>query len=323
MASPHTGNALPYTASARARNVHEQLFTLLKQWGHCDLVLDRQLSDPLGEQLPALAAQQLALPINPPKAALPPDECLMLARLTTQELELFDSSIDISLQQNTNASSTTRAIGGWLFSQDTSLEHMAQRLEQAMIVNIAQSPKALLRLWDPRVIGHLPRILSPQQLALLLGPIACWAWIDRSGQLQTITQPARQDTDTGTNVTPLLLPLRLSAAQDAAIDRIEYINTVLKALAGLGHHVHPSRDSAIDALLHTAQRKRHTQVTDLLSYTLHAVLINPSFDAIVPVQEAIQEAASNQLGLSAALDQFDDDFWAPHKTPADHWAAPA
>jgi hypothetical protein len=305
--------------SPPSNKVYEQLFTMLKQWGHCDLVLDRQLSDPLGEQLAALVDKQLALPVNPSKAALPADECMMLARLTTQELEVFDGSIEISLQQNTNASGTIRAIGGWIFSREASLERISKRLERAMIVSIFNSPNALMRIWDPRVMGHLPRILTPEQLALLFGPIDCWAWIDRSGQLQTITKPERTDTDT----LPSTLPLRVSADQDAAIDRIENINTLLKTLAGLGYRVHPSRDSTIDTLLHTAQRKGHTQITDMLSYALHALLVNPNFDAIAPVQEAINEAASSNEGLSAALGKFDDDFWVAYKTPAEYLATPA
>lgn len=303
----------PRRASAQPEGtVFEQVFNLLKEWGHCDLILDRAMSNPLDDELTELVAQQKAHPINPRKAAHSVDECLMMGRLSQDQLSFLERSIQLGLDQNIDLTRQIRAVGGWLFSRGLTSKIVARHLEKAIIVRIQQSPDALLRLWDPRVIGHLPRILTHEQMAALLGPIECWTWIDRSGQLQLLKRPA-------TSAAAALsapLPLRLSAEQSEAIDRIEHINTLLKALAKLGHSIAPERDHELDELLQAAQRKGHDKVTDMLAYCLHALLISKTFDTIPKVQQVIAQAQAKSLGLCVALEQFDDDFWEAHKTTA-------
>ena len=287
--------------------VFEQLFNLLKQWGHCDLILDRELSDPLLAELTEHASAHPVLPINPQKAALPLDECLMLARLRVQHLSLLDRSIEISLAQNSDPTRPARAIGGWLFSRVVAPKDVVKRLEKAMVVSLPDAaPVSLLRLWDPRVIGHLTRILTPAQVANAIGPMACWAWIDRAGRLRLLESAAHA---TPTYVSPSLM---LNVEQDAAIDRIEHINTLLKTLAGLGHAVDPDCDAELDALLLVARSKGHVTPVDMLAYCLHALLISENFDAIPEVQRVVAEAKIHGLGLCAALEKFDDSFWARH-----------
>jgi hypothetical protein len=295
------------TASATG-SVSEHLFNLLKEWTYCDLILDRELSNPLNVELEQLINDDLALPVNPKAAARPFDRCLMAARLSLDRLDVLERSIDIGLGQGTNSTREIRAIGGWLFSRDVSLEQVVRRLEQAIVVRIPNAPDAMLRIWDPRVTGHVERILTAEQLADLLGPIEGWAWIDRDGQLRILQKPALQG-----QVRAHVLPVRLSAEQDAAIDRIEYINTLLKTLAKLGHKVAASRDAELDELVRTAQAKGHRALPDMIAYCLHALLIAASFDAIPEVQQAIAKAHAQGLGLCVALEHFDDAYWDAQK----------
>lgn len=288
----------------------EQLFCLLKEYGQCDLLLDRELSDPLHEEVARLAAAQLpVLRINPKKAALPLDQCLMLARLTTKQLPLLDLSADIGLRQNTDPTQSIRSIGGWLFSRDAPPEKVAKWVESALVASVQRGANILLRLWDPRVIGHLPRILTAEQLSWVMGPVACWAWINRAGRLQVLRKPQVQLDGT------VLLPLRLSPAQDDALDRIEHINVLLKTLFKLGHAIDPARDAELDELLLLAQCKGHTHVPDLLAYALHALLIHKDFDTWPDVSDAISRARAQGLGLCAALEPFDDAYWAANALP--------
>lgn len=291
--------------------VSEQMFNLLKEWTYCDLILDRELSDPLSADHDELATQGLALSINPKAAARPFDRSLMAARISLGQLDVLERSIDISLEQNTDSTCQVRAVGGWIFSRDTSPERTAYWLEKAMIVRVHGAPKALLRVWDPRVIGHLARILTQEQLADLLGPVDAWAWVDRAGQLQLLSKPILSGQVRGQG-----LPLLLSAEQDAAIDRIEDINILLKTLSKLGHNMAPQRDQELDQLLCTAQRKGHRALPDKLAYCLHALLISTTFDAIPAVQQAIGAAHAQGMGLCAALDEFDDAYWDTQKLSA-------
>ncbi len=295
-----------------------RLFNLVKERGYCDLLLDRELADPLAPALAERPIQEPLLPINPLKARLPPDRCLMLARLRLAELPTLDDSLEIASRQCTQAGDPIRSIGGWLFSRDVPAQKMARHLEQAIVVRVDNAPDVLLRLWDPRVLPHLPRILTPEQLAAAFGRIECWAWMDRSGQLQVLQRPSAASI--------ARLPLRLSAEQDSAIDRIELINALLKTLGGLGHTVDPSRDRELDEVVLLAQRKGHTKEPDMLSFGLHALLISRTFDLLPEVRHAIQAAQAQGLGLREALSGFDDSFWAanvPKVAQASHEAATA
>lgn len=289
-------------------NFYEQLVGLLKEWGACDLLLDRELSDPLARALATESMRDRQHPVNPLRAALPADKYLKLVRLETFELPILDESLAIASAQCTQPGNPARSIGGWLFSRDVPTDRVARQLERAIVVRIENAPDALLRLWDPRVLPHLLRILSAEQMAEALGPIACWAWMDRSGQLQVMRRPAIE--------TAVHLPLRLTTEQDQAIDRIEYINTVLKTLHGLGHTIDPSRDRELDELVKLARSKGHDKVPDMVSYCLHALLVSKSFDTLPEVQDAIARAQAEGLGLCAALEPFDDAYWAASKIAA-------
>lgn len=287
--------------------VGEQLFSMVKQWGHCDLILDKELSNPFRDELADLATQKLTHYVNPKEAALPLDKSLMLARLSLEQLAFIDKSVELAQVQSLDPTLPVRAVGAWLFSDGVTPERMAKHLERAMIVRVRNAPDALLRVWDSRVISHVLRVLTPEQVAALMGPVCCWVWIDRTGQLQRFTRP---DNQMARNT---LLSLQLSTEQDEAIDRIEHINSLVAALAKLGHSVPPERDPELDAVLVTAQSKGHVDVTDMLAYALHAVLIHPNFDQLPEVAEAIAQARHQGLGLCVALESFDDVFWKSAK----------
>jgi Domain of unknown function (DUF4123) len=314
---PHSSAHQTASTTPQA-TVTEQLCSLVTEWGHCDLIIDRETSNPLSEELELLmnaenddgavqGPQVPILPINPLKAALEPDECLLLARLSLQQLPLLERSMEISLEQNVQVDQPVRSIGGWVFSRQADAQKIAEHIEKIQIVRVQNAPRAVLRFWDPRVIGHLPAILKPAQLSTLMGPIERWVWVNRSGQLQVLEKPAitksifdRQDE------------LFLSAEQDAAIERIAHINRLLSALAQLGHHPEPALDPELQKLLQCGQSKGHVTEADLLAYGLHAVHVSPNFDALLEVQQAIHQAHAQDLGLCDALEPFDDEFWATH-----------
>lgn len=282
-------------------NAYDRLFTLLKEWGHGDLVLDRTLGSPFHAELASLDAEKAVARINPRRIAASPHACPVLARLTPERLALLDASIALGLRQNRNPVQPARSVGGWLFSREVPVQRIAGHLERVLVAGIRGAPDALLRFWDPRATGFLSRILTPEQIAVLMGPVELWVWMDRAGHLRSIERPAAVQHE--------FMMLHLSAEQDAAIDRIESVNTVLKALAGLGKTIDPDRDPEIDALVAAAARKGHVHEADLLAYVLHALLVDADFDAWPEVREAMASAKRQGLGLCRALEQFDDAFW--------------
>jgi hypothetical protein len=289
--------------------VSENVFNLLRQWKFCDLVLDRELSDPFADELAALEVGRVVHRVNPKNAATHIDHCLMLVRLSTRDLPILDESIEISLEQNTSPLRPIRSVGGWLFSKESNSKRIAEWLEKVIIIRIQNSASAVLRIWDPRVIGHIAKILTEEQLYKILGPIEKWAWIDRAGHLRVLDKPAIRDP--GSRHSSILL----SPEQDLAIERIEYINTLLKAMAGLGYSVAVERDAELDSLVQLAQRKGHFESADVIAYCLHSLLIAPDFDQIPQVRDAIKSVRERGLGLCAALEQFEDNFWEANKLP--------
>ncbi|QAU34201.1 DUF4123 domain-containing protein [Janthinobacterium sp. 17J80-10] len=290
--------------------VNEQAFCLLKEFGHCDLILDPMLGDPLEAERAVLAAQKKVFSINPKKTSLPANQCLQMARLTIEELHIFESSIDIGTEENCDPTRASRSTGGWIFSRNVSSERLVKHVELAVVVRNEKFSEALMRVWDPRVMGHLARILSQEQLAGLLGPIEVWAWIDRDGKLRQLKNFRKGEV----GFTPATLPLRLSDEQDKAVDRIEVINLLLKALANLGRKIAPERDHVLDEILRSGQGKGHINTADLIAYGLHALLISKAFDAIPEVRQAIAQSKAKGQGLCSALEKFDDAFWDAHIT---------
>lgn len=293
-----------------SHSLTEQLFNLVKEAGRCDLLLDREFGAPLHEELQACSPAEPLQPINPLVSALPPDACLVVARVTLQQLELLDASAALALQESSSRQ-PLRTFGGWLVTGDVPAQRIAKHIEKAMIARVNGGPNFVLRLWNPLILPHLPRILTPQQLGAVFGPIERWGWIDRDGQLAWINRP---DVPRG----PLLwaLPLRLTPEQDAALDRIEYINALLRIMSAQGHAIAADRDQELDALLVKAQGKGHVTPPDMLAYALHSLQIGPNFDMLPDVQDAVREARAKGLGLCAALAEFDDAYWAAVKSAA-------
>lgn len=94
--------------------------------------------------------------------------------------------------------------------------------------------------------------------------------MDREGFMRHIENPALTDWKKGL----AQLPLRITADQEAAIDRIEELNLLLRTLAYLGHKIESSHDAGFDNLILLAQEKGHLGRADTLAFCLHALLVS-------------------------------------------------
>ena len=288
----------------RLEDAKNLLLTLLKQWGHCDVLLDRELSDPFTDELATLQDGGRVGLVNPKRASMSTGDCPAILRLSSAESSLLDASVDISARQNTDPRRPVRAVGGWLFGKTTNVGKVATHLASAVVVRIAGAADAMLRPWDPRTIAALQRILTPEQFSALMGPIEVWAWMDRAGKIQTIERDASA---------PATLPFKLSIEQDEAIDRIELFNTLLKTFAHMDRFVSPESDEALDSLLKVAHDKGHRNEFDALAYAVHAWIVGRDFDGVPEVKDAIIEMKTRGFGLARALEKFDDDYWAAYQ----------
>lgn len=110
-----------------------------------------------------------------------------------------------------------RSLCGWVISPhpiSSISRHISRRLGQ-------QKPsgrQALLRYYDPRVLQCLQSILDRNQLALLLGPIHHWVFIDHAGCFRVFSSCPQSMTQS---------EFSLSDSQWLSIDRIGLLNKTL------------------------------------------------------------------------------------------------
>lgn len=282
-----------------------QLFGLLKVHGHCDLLIDRVLSHPLAALVAAEAFEEPPVALNPKAISLDEAMCPLLLRLRMDNLALLEASISLAQRQWENAFAHGRPVCAWLFGASGTLHRHAAHIERQIIVRDPVLGRVALRFYDPRVMSRLRHILDASQLNQLLGPCHTWAWLDRQGLLQQQCQSESRAAGRSA-----LTALTLSVEQSSALGRIEVLNQTVAALDQLGTPWPVHEDEQIDRWLLEAVNKGHAERTDQVTYALHAAMVGPDFDSHPKVQTAIAAACSQGLSLNAALDGFDDAFWA-------------
>jgi hypothetical protein len=280
----------------------EQLFGLLKAHGHCDLLLDCTLGNPLHDEIAAEQLSEPPAPVNPALVALEPQACPVVIRLGPGNLALLDASIEVA-QRHAAPGVPSKPVCAWLFGATQSAASVAAHLARQIIVRNPGGGKDYLRIHDPRVFAQLLHMATPEQLARWLRPFNTWVWMDRTGQLQRTQRPLDVEVHRSMD------SVTLSAEQDLAVDRIELLNQTLSTLTGLKQDWPTEDDLKLDQWLVQARQKEHMERVDQLAYVLHAALVHSQFDVHPEVSAAIAAAKRSGLGLCAALSAYDDEFW--------------
>lgn len=227
-----------------------------------------------GEQLPAgISATPVARHVLADSVDLMP-KLVDLDRLTdSQRVELI-----VGMQTGT-------ASGGSLFvSALLASEATTQQIESHIAaIQVCRGPngnRAWLRVHDPRVWLHLPRIFGDGAMRSIFGPITQWSvcfggkWIATRLADNTLPRTARPVT----------------AVEWAALERIGVINRVL---ARMGCHTVDCLDKtspAVDALVQRGQSRHALQrVDDLVAYAMLGMTIHPRFDESAIALRAITD----------------------------------
>lgn len=285
--------------SKQLQNLKNRLFTQVKTYGHCYLLLDPALGPVLEDDIQAAdIAEEDQATILDPLLALEPEKALILLRLTTRNIELLDACVALALTSNTDMSDPQRGVCAWIFSPQP-ISKLAVHLKHWLNVAIPAQKRIFFRYYDPRVATHLPRILSATQISEWLKGIEEWSWVDRDGQWQTIkpVEPIENKA--------LYLP-QLDELQWAALQRVETINLCLRTLQSIeAVSPPPTQDYRVDDWVSAAQTKGYTAQEDAIAYALHAWLVHPQFMEHSAVQHALIESSKNNGGLCQALAQFE------------------
>lgn len=194
-----------------------------------------------------------------------------------------------------------RCVCGWIVDPGEPYA-LARSLGSAALVTTPEKERWPLRYWDPRVIGHLPRVLAPDQYAALRSCLGNWWYIDDKLHF-ALALPARQDARGA-------LPLRFDPAQWHRLQRIGHINELMRLASDW--HLAPGQDLArqIDETMQRAERLGFTGDDDLNVFAVCALIGHARFDEHPRVAQSIAKARATGLGFTAAIDEYDDDFWA-------------
>lgn len=184
-----------------------------------------------------------------------PVEDSVLPRLVRLDELDMDVRIDVMERGHAWLKDSGKPLFGALLDVTADDESVDAHLKSRMRVTRPGHGRFWLRFHDHRVFGHLVRILTPPQLACLLGPARTWTWFDpNEGAWLQIAKPKVEST-----------PLRsLDAPQWEQLQRIELLNVVASSLRrrlgnqGLGVESMTRLDGVLAGVLgsagHTSRR---------------------------------------------------------------------
>lgn len=139
-------------------------------------------------------------------------------------------------------------VSGWLES-DLSTQALAGALAANLVQPIPTGRRALIRMYDSRVLQHLHALLNSDQLDALISPVTKWTYVDWNGDLQTIA------------IDTFRRQVNLTEAQWTSIKRFDAVSHVVT----VWRDMHAERQEKIPF---DASIKADRQVSNALAYGL-------------------------------------------------------
>ena len=197
-----------------------------------------------------------------------------------------------------------------LLVSDSSARRLAEHLSTVQRIRGPGEESAWLRLHDPRVWLHLPRVLRNMKLSGVFGPVARWTvWL--SGSWYETLPPEVQPVH--------LQPGICSVKEWAALERVGAVNRVLARKGWLNREHLEARSPLIDGLLVRGQTRHGlSRMADLVAYASLGASVHPRFDEARVAVEAIESQARERGGAEPgeddcivdALEAIEPEAWA-------------
>lgn len=236
--------------------------------------------------------------ISHPRASAP---LLALLRVDDHNDPLVLESLHSAMAA---ADGANQAVRGWIYIADhEDLAAIAGRLGAWLSVRAPDGGEALLRWYDPRVLEHLPSILTPAQWRRLRSGIRAWATLDRHGELSW----APEATDDPATVAGAS---RLGAAQMQRLQRLKAVNTALGIHVAAGGRADAVSRERADALVARFDEEYGTGFPqDRVVFALHGLQIHPAFDRHPTIASLLSRPGQANAGLAQALGAVDAQTW--------------
>ncbi|WP_157956982.1 DUF4123 domain-containing protein [Salinicola aestuarinus] len=190
---------------------------------------------------------------------------------------------------------------GWLVTQQARTR-VASYLGRQLAQTTPDGSPALLRFYDPRVLEHLPRLLYPWQLSMLLGPVDYWIFIDSARQVRCL-EPHGDKRGLGR--------LKLTSEQWSGIRRIGQVNRcreLYRTLPG-ADGIQAAQPHVVDALIVAANNLGISQQQDIAAFVLHGLTTHAAFYRH-PRMQTLFSRLGGRLSYVGLTNQLSDDEWA-------------
>lgn len=264
----------------------QTLTALVKEHGRVHVLLNRL--NGLDERLVApVQAQRDQAPLLDPYFGGAMARTPLLVALTMAELPLLDLTAELAAHAAAHDALAPSPVHGWVVSPAATAP-LADHLRRQMDLRLPGRGRAVyFGYFDHRVMPRLPHVLTPAQLAQLLGPVDLWAGAGRNGQLFRVHKPApAEPPDRGS--------LNLAPGQAEALERLAVVNAVLRRLHAQGVRMpQPDDDARLDAFVVQARGLGLARPDDQAAYAALA-------HAWPPARGAMADDPWLQQGLALA-----------------------
>jgi hypothetical protein len=223
-------------------------------------------------------------------------------RLITASLRL---SIDEAFGQ-LGADYKGRSVCAWI-GQVSDAERLARRLAHAARVIKPDGSPWPLRFWDPRVIWHLPRVLSSDAWGALQAALGGWYTLSPANRLECFGPTDTTAVESIPSAWPA--PNRFNAATWGALERIGSVNKVLGVARDWGVLPTEAEATRIDQLLQRCAAWGFDSEQDALAFTACGLTSHEHFDQHPQVWAVLEEACRDRRSFASAIDEFDEPFW--------------
>ena len=279
------------------------------------LLIDPTLADPLSESPDFQTALSTGIakrvPLRNLHPDMDPDRVPYVVHLPSeaQAERLITASLKLAMDEATGQLGYDyrgRSVCAWVARVDNAEQFVRQVVSVARVVRPDGSPWPL-RLWDPRVLWHLPRVLPLDAWTSMQFALGAWYTLAPSGDIELFGKSIVEGQ--GTSPSELPPPYRFNASTWAALERIGSVNKVL-AISG-DWDVLPTEAQArrIDQLLQRCNALGFDTEQDALAFAACGLTSHERFDEHPQVQAAVHAASREKRTFVSALDAFDDEFW--------------
>ncbi|MBS1159018.1 MAG: hypothetical protein H6R15_1437 [Proteobacteria bacterium] len=215
---------------------------------------------------------------------------------------LLQESIELAVQEVRYASKNlpaSRSVAAWLFVKPDRVGRLMSCITRRSVLQttVRSTDEKLFRYWDPRVFGHLPRIMGESFLSWL-GEVVHWCWMDTAGNLRQVDMAA-------TNSPPEIQDSQFLAS----LRRIAEINQCLVFTEKTSAEKEAQTENHFDRLLIHAERIGCGTSVDRMTYAVLADGLGQEFETNELLSSFMAPFFEGKAAFSACVANISQDIW--------------